>query len=665
MSISVLLPLPLNDPFDYLSEQPLAPGTLVKVPFGPRQIIGVVWTEKSSSPPKALKPILHVIEDFTLPDISLKFIDWMSTYTMTPRGQILKMTLPIPEVFEPKKEKKGREKSAVVVKPNPSQKSSLSPDQRVAADDIRACLATETFQTFLLEGVTGSGKTEVYFEAIDAILQKGGQALVMLPEISLSSQWLQRFERRFGFQPALWHSDLSKSQRKATFQAIVAGAAPVIVGARSSLFLPFPSLKLIIVDEEHDGSYKQEEGAIYNARDMAVMRSRLGGATCVLASATPSLETELNVQSGKYSALRLSNRYGGAEMPTVTLLDLRKDGEPKRGAGGGEGPTSIAPLLRQALEETLARGEQAMLFLNRRGYAPMILCRGCGERIMCPQCTVSLVLHKFHQKLLCHHCGHSAAIPTTCAVCSGHETYGPVGVGVERLYEEVQALLPQARYALMTSDHLATTKKREDHFQKIHNHEVDILIGTQIMAKGHHFPLLTLVGIVDGDSALSGSDLRAAEKAFQLFHQVAGRSGREARKGRVLLQTYMPEHPVMQALAQQDRGAFVALETEQRLLYGFPPYGRLAALILSGKKEEDVISAARLLARTFPLTERAELLGPTPAPLSFLRGNYRWRLLLKTTKDFAPQSLLKFWLAQTPLPSSVRVQIDIDPYSFL
>lgn len=652
--ISVLLPLPLREAFDYTSENPLEPGTLVKVPFGPRQLYGIVWEKKGKTSPKTLKPIISAFEDVRLPKISLKFVEWVSDYTITSAGQILKMVLPIPDVFDTT----GKKSSALLSfsPEKSSQNPQLSLDQLMAAEDVKKSLESKAFHTFLLEGVTGSGKTEVYFEAIDYILQNGGQALIMLPEIALTAQWLQRFEVRFGFQPAIWHSDIKQSQRKATLRTLLQGHLPVVVGARSALFLPFSDLKLIIVDEEHDGSYKQEEGVIYNARDMAVVRARFSQATCVLASATPSLETELNVRSGKYRHIQLNDRYGGAEMPEVKLIDLRKIRKNSQ--------QWISPPLREALQETLARGEQAMLFLNRRGYSPLMLCQNCGDRVMCPQCSVPLVFHKSQEKLLCHHCGYTSRLPQACPACHEEKTYSSVGPGVERIYEEVKTFLPEARCVLMTSDHLSSSQKAFDQVKEIQDHDIDILIGTQIMAKGHHFPLLTLVGIVDGDSALSGSDLRAAEKTFQLLHQVSGRSGREHRKGHVLLQTHIPEHPVMQALLHQDRGEFFALESDQRLIHGFPPYGRLVALILSGRKQEEVEKTARKFARTFPLTEKAELLGPSPAPIPLLRGNYRWRLLLKTAKDYPPHSILKAWLSKTPLPSSVKLQIDIDPYSF-
>lgn len=653
VKIPVLLPLPFSEPFTYTYEKELLPGTVVKVPFGSRQLFGVVWENNQESTPAkkkpapiSYKPIEKVIEDVRLPEVSLKFIQWVSEYIMAPQGQILKMVIAIPEVFE-------KAPKTIEYTPTNPQKPHLSKEQQIATESI---LQSLNRKPFLLEGVTGSGKTEVYFEIIESILKEGGQSLILLPEIALSTQWLQRFKARFGFEPAVWHSDLPPGKRKATYKAIIEGKAAVTVGARSALFLPFSNLKLVIVDEEHDGSYKQEEGVIYNARDMAVVRAKLSDACCILASATPSLESEMNVRSEKYGHIQLTSRYGGAQFPDVKLIDLRKVRLPSQ--------SWISPQLRTSLEETLQRGEQAMLFLNRRGYAPLTLCEGCGERIMCPQCSISLVQHKSHSKLLCHHCGYLTSQPSSCSACHAEDSFKSIGPGVERIYEEVKTFLPEARCALLTSDHLTTPKKIKECVENIQNHEVDFLIGTQIMAKGHHFPLLTLVGVIDGDSALSGSDLRAAEKSFQLLHQVAGRSGREARQGQVFIQTYLPEHPLMQALVHHNKAQFLALEGEQRQLHDFPPFGRLAALILSGKKKEDVEKAARILARTFPETEKAILLGPTPAPLSYLRGRHRWRLLIKTAKHFPIQSLLQHWLSLTPLHPSLKLQIDIDPYSF-
>ncbi|MBX9787066.1 MAG: primosomal protein N' [Alphaproteobacteria bacterium] len=652
--VSILLPLPLKEAFDYTCDSTVSIGVLVKVPFGARKSYGIVWKGKGTYPSKKCKTVFEVFENVCLPEVSLKFIEWVSEYTMAFPGQILKMVLPLPEAFDMKR--KSTLKPLKFTPIDTPQKPQLSMDQWAAAEDIKRSLEGGEFQTFLLEGVTGSGKTEVYFDAIENVLANKGQALVLLPEIALTAQWLQRFEARFGFRPALWHSETKKSEKKQTLRALMEGQVPVMVGARSSLFLPFSDLKLIIVDEEHDGSYKQEEGVIYNARDMAIVRARLSDATCVLASATPSLETELNARIGKYRGLYLMDRYGGAHMPEVRLIDLRKEKIVKQ--------TWLSEPLREAMKTTMNRGEQAMLFLNRRGYAPLVVCQVCGERIMCPHCSLPFVYHKFHEQLLCHHCGAKGRLPDSCPKCQEKDTYSSYGPGVERIYEEVRSFLPEARCALLSSDHMTNSKTVFEQIKAIQEHEVDILIGTQIMAKGHHFPLLTLVGIVDGDATLSGSDLRASEKAFQLLHQVSGRSGREKHKGQVLLQTHMPEHPVMKALVDQDRGEFFALESDQRLIHGLPPYGRLAALIVSGMRKDDVEKFARHLARTFPLTQKADLLGPAPAPIPLLRGQYRWRLLLRTSKEVAPQPLLKKWLSQTPVPHFLKLQIDIDPYSF-
>lgn len=649
--IPVLLPLSVDTAFDYEHPEKLEAGTLVKASFRNKELFGIVWHTAPPPPsrPVSYKPILKVLDSIRLTPPILKFIEWVSAYTLTPPGLILKMVLPLPEAFE-KEEEQPPLSSKAPCKPQ------LSAEQEEAASLLKAALIPQAFKPFLLEGVTGSGKTEVYFEAIEQVLHAQKQALVLLPEISLSTQWIQRFEARFGFMPALWHSDLSPKQRKETLRSLLSGQAPVLVGTRSSLFLPLPNLTLVIVDEEHDGSYKQEDGVMYNARDMALVKSLLHQALCILVSATPSLETEANVASGKYQHIHLSSRYGGASMPDVSLIDMKKIKMPPH--------SWISPPLRTTLRETLERGEQAMLFLNRRGYAPLTLCTACGERLMCSHCSISLVSHKSHKSLLCHHCGYSQSLPSQCPACQEKETFTAIGPGVERIYEEVHSFLPEARCALLTSDHLNTPKKMQACIHKIQHQEVNVLVGTQIMAKGHHFPLLTLVGIIDGDTALSGNDLRAAEKSFQLLHQVAGRSGRESKKGLVILQTYLPEHPLMKALQLQDRSQFFALEAEQRRLHGFPPYGRLVALILSGKNNTEVEAAARLLAKTFPSSEKTELLGPVPAPLSYLRGRYRWRLLLKSPKNFSPQPLVRRWVETTPLPSSIKVQIDIDPYSF-
>ncbi len=518
-------------------------------------------------------------------------------------------------------------------------------------------MAARAFSVTLLDGVTGSGKTEVYFEALAECLRAGRQALVLLPEIALSSQWLERFEQRFGVAPAVWHSDLPSRTRKTTWRAVAAGEAYVVVGARSALFLPFPDLGLVVIDEEHETAFKQEEGVVYHARDMAVVRARLCAAPAVLVSATPSLETIANVEAGRYRRLHLPARHGGASMPEIRLLDLRIE-TPARGK-------FLAPLLVEEIGKTLARGEQAMLFLNRRGYAPLTLCRNCGHRMQCPNCTAWLVEHRARKLLQCHHCGHAEPIPPTCPICVAENSFAAVGPGVERITEEAAEAFPSARRLVMASDTLPGPLAAAEAARAISAREVDLIIGTQIVAKGWHFPHLTLVGVVDADLGLAGGDLRAAERTVQLLHQVAGRAGRAEAPGTVVLQTFSPEHPVMQALAAGDLARFMADEAEQRRPGHWPPFGRLAALIVSADTADAADAAARDLARVAPHGEGIAVLGPAPAPLAILRGRHRRRLLLKTRRDIAVQPLLRDWLPLVPPRGSVRIDVDVDPMSFL
>ena len=533
----------------------------------------------------------------------------------------------------------------------------LSSDQACAAAALRAAVAERGFAVSLLDGVTGSGKTEVYLEAVAEALRAGRQALVLLPEIALSSQWLERFIARFGVAPAVWHSDLAARTRRITWREVAAGCAPVVVGARSALFLPFPDLGLIVVDEEHETAFKQEDGVVYHARDMAVVRARFESAPAVLVSATPSLETLANVEAGRYARLTLPHRHGGALLPEVAAIDLRAY-PPERGR-------FLAPPLVAAITETLARGEQAMLFLNRRGYAPLTLCRACGHRMACPHCTAWLVEHRARRLLQCHHCGHAIPIPETCPGCGAAHSLTAVGPGVERITEEASLLFPEARRLVMASDTLPGPDAAAAAARAIAAREVDLIIGTQIVAKGWHFPHLTLVGVVDADLGLGGGDLRAAERTVQLLHQVAGRAGRAEAPGRVLLQTFSPEHPVMAALVAGDLAGFVAREAEARRPGFWPPYGRLAALIVSAEEASVADALASALGRAAPSGAGVTVLGPAPAPLSVLRGRHRRRLLLKTRREVAVQPVLRAWLAQVAVPRGARVEVDVDPVSFL
>jgi primosomal protein N' (replication factor Y) len=532
----------------------------------------------------------------------------------------------------------------------------LSRAQSEAASQLRASVGNR-YSVTVLDGVPGAGKTEVYFEAIAEALKQGYQVLVLLPEIALGAQWLARFRARFGAQPAQWHSDLSRMQRRRTWRAVADGTARVVVGARSALFLPYHNLGLIVVDEEHDPAFKQDDGVAYHARDMAVVRAYLGEIPIVLVSATPSLETTSNVTAGRYGSFHLPDRHGGAVTPDVTIIDLRKDGPP-RGRW-------LSPGMRQALEETVADGSQALLFLNRRGYAPLTLCRSCGHRIGCPNCSAWLIEHRLTHRLQCHFCGYGTSLLDRCPACDAEDSLVACGPGVERLAEEVEEVLPGARYIIATSDTVSGPNAAAELVRRIEEHEIDIIIGTQIVAKGYHFPLLTMVGVVDADIGLAGGDLRAAERTYQLLYQVAGRAGRAERSGRVLLQTYMPEHPVIAALSSCDRQRFVAAETEARREARMPPFTRLVAVIVSGREAAATEAAARALGRAAPRQGDVRVLGPAPAALALLRGRYRYRLLLKAAKQENAPKLVSQWLNSVRLPGSVRVQVDVDPYNFV
>ncbi len=686
----------------------------------PRSALAVPPLGAGSVADSRLKPVAAVLEAPPLPAALRRFVDWVAGYTLSAPGEVLAMALRVNALAVPPptigylpapplagrnsaapRETEGRRRVLAVLgdgeprtgpalarlagvgggvvrgmaeagllspvampvpapfawpdhdRPGPV----LSADQDAAATDLRAAVAAGRFSVTLLDGVTGSGKTEAYLEAVAECVARGRQALVLLPEIALSSQWLERFERRFGVPPAVWHSDLSSRTRRLTWRAVAEGGAPVVVGARSALFLPFPNLGLVVVDEEHETAFKQEDGVVYHARDMAVVRARMSEAACALVSATPSLETLANVEGGRYRRRSLPHRHGGATLPEVAAIDLR-DHPPERGR-------FISPKLTEAVRECFARGEQAMLFLNRRGYAPLTLCRACGHRIGCPNCTAWLVEHRARRALCCHHCGHQEPIPPECPQCKAEGSLTPIGPGVERITEEAAELFPAARTLVMASDTLPGPHAAAEAARAVAAREVDLIIGTQIVAKGWHFPHLTLVGVVDADLGLGGGDLRAAERTVQLLHQVAGRAGRAEAPGRVMLQTFSPEHPVMQALIGGDLPAFMARESAERRPGGWPPYGRLAALIVSADTAGEADVAARDLGLAAPHGEGIAVLGPAPAPLAILRGRHRRRLLLKTGRETAVQPILREWLSRVEVGRGVRVDVDVDPVSFL
>ncbi len=538
----------------------------------------------------------------------------------------------------------------------------LTGEQQAAAQALRGAVRHGGFSVHLLDGITGSGKTEVYFEAMEQALLAGRQALLLLPEIALTAGFIERVRQRFGIAPAQWHSDLPPAARGRIWRGVAAGAVRIVVAARSGLFLPWKDLGVIIVDEEHEAAYKQDSTVPYQGRDVAVMLGKLAETPVVLASATPSLESIVNAERGRYAHIRLRQRYGPATLPDIELIDLRAHKLPPR--------QWIAEPLAHAVDATLKRNEQALLFLNRRGYAPLTLCRACGHRLQCPQCATWLVQHRRFaaggqgEMLLCHHCGHVQPLPHACPECGAEGLLAPVGPGVERLAEEAQARWPQARVLALSSD-LFSGMDLKKRMEEIAAGEHDIIIGTQLVAKGHHFPLLTLAGVIDADLALETADPRAGERTWQLLAQVAGRAGRAERPGRALIQTHMPDTPLMQALAARDREAFLQQEKAARQAAGMPPFGRLAAIIISAPSEEDAHAFATALARFHPPSQLIEVLGPAPAPLARLRGRYRYRLLLKGPRNADLQGFIRVWLGQHKPPANIRLDIDIDPYGFL
>jgi primosomal protein N' (replication factor Y) (superfamily II helicase) len=711
----VLLPLPLAGAYDYKLACRATRGLVVVAPLGPRESLGVVWGKAEGSVAESrLKEAVPLEGNPVLPPGLCDFVDWVAQYTLTPPGLVLAMALRSRQAFEPETPRIGYVKGetepakmtpsrrrvldaaqdglarsipqlateanvtpgvvrglvdagalrAVVLPeflpfaaPDPDfARPSLDTEQDLAAHLLRGAVAGSRFGVSLLDGVTGSGKTETYFEAVAEALRAAKQTLILLPEIALTVQFLDRFAARFGTRPAEWHSDLSQKERRHVWRAVLSGEARVVVGARSALFLPFKSLGLVVVDEEHEQAYKQEDGAIYHARDMAVVRGRIERCPVVLASATPSLESYVNAKSGRYAHLKLHRRYGGAVMPEVRLIDLTQ--------ARGDPGTFLSPPLREALAVTLGAGEQAMLFLNRRGYAPLTLCEACGHKLVCRDCSAWLVEHRYRKRLVCHLCGYETAMPIQCPQCGAAGSFAACGPGVERVAEEFRSVFPEARVAIASSDTMHGPLETQAAIRAMMKRETDVLIGTQIVAKGHHFPQLTLVGVVDADLGGSDGDLRARERTFQLLHQVAGRAGRAEKPGLVLMQTRNPSDAVMRALAATDRDAFYDQEAKYRQTAHAPPYGRLAAIILSGHDGDAVKSAGRALAKAAPLARGVKVWGPTPAFYSLLRGQTRERLLVQADKAIDVQAYLRTWLSVVKPAKSVRLTVDVDPVSF-
>ena len=659
-TVQVLLPLPIGRGYEYLvpTDMDIAPGSLVEVPLGQRFMVGVVWGDgDNSAPVDKLKAIGQVLPLPPITEATRKFVDWVANYTVSPPGNVLKMVLGAKWKMPNAKDRFSCPDYTVAIKKMDSLGVVLSEDQRKAADELISAVEGDCFSVTLLDGVTGSGKTEVYDEAIAAALRGGKQVLVLLPEIAMTAAMIDRFTERFGARPTEWHSELSDKQRRINWHAIAQGQAKFVLGARSALMLPYSDLGLIVVDEEHEAAYKQEEGVTYHGRDMAVVRASLENIPIILASATPSLETLNNVQQGKYKHVVLRERFGKAEMPEINIVDLRKENLSAQ--------NFISAPLVDALNKTFANGQQAMLFLNRRGYAPLTLCRACGHRLQCPNCTSWLIEHKRSGRLHCHHCDYSIYLPKTCPTCKAEGKFAACGPGVERIAEEIKQTMPNVRFAIMASDTLSGPKAAQGLINQMQDQSLDLLIGTQIMAKGYHFPRLTCVGVVDADLGLGGGDPRAAERTFQLLQQVSGRSGRADDPGHVFIQTTQPEHPVMKSLARGDRDSFMAAEMNERRAYSLPPFSRLASITVTGTDQKQVITAIHQVAASAPTDKKLKILGPAPAPFAVLRGRYRYRLMIQVSKQTALSSILREWISNIKLSKALRIQIDVDPYNFL
>lgn len=719
--LAVLTTRPLDRLLDYRApEGGCLTGAFVEVPLGPRRVPGVVWGPgRGDFDPAKVRPVIRVLDVPPMREEMRQFLGRAADYTLTPMPAMLRLATRVPGLGEAPGPRrvyrigsgapdrmtdararvldvlgdyggaaftlkelaelagvgpgvvKGLARQGALLEeeaPRDTPYPRLDPghpgkpltaDQAAAAEALRAGIRSGAYGTTLLRGVTGSGKTEVYLEAVAECLARGRQALVLLPEIALTAEFIARVEARFGARPAEWHSGVTQTERRRAWRMVAEGGAQMVAGARSALFLPFRDLGLVVVDEEHDTSYKQEDGVLYNARDMAVLRASITGARVVLASATPSLESWANVRAGKYDKLDLTARFGAAVLPRMGAIDMRAEDLPP-GAW-------ISPTLRRAVEARLDRGEQALLFLNRRGYAPVTVCRACGHQIGCDQCDARMVEHRFLRRLMCHQCGETRPLPDACPHCEAEGRLAPVGPGVERMAEEAGRLFPAARIAVLSSDLFGTARQLKARIREIAAGGADIVVGTQLVAKGHNFPALTLVGVIDADLGLQGSDLRAAERTFQLMRQVAGRAGRAEAPGEALLQTFQPEHPVIRAILGGDEEAFWAAEAAERKAAGVPPYGRMAGIVLSASDVQAAFDLGTHLARNDAPLRRigARVYGPAPAPVARIRGRHRVRLLVKADKSAPLQQALADWAAQVKLRGDTRMQIDIDPQSFL
>lgn len=712
--VKVLLPIAVGDGYDYQLNAPAEIGTFVNASVMNRKLIGVIiGAGDSGLPLEKIKPAIPL--QFRITQSTLNWIQKMSEWTMMPIGMVLKLIINVPEAFNPpkteqlylfeenKKIKMTDSRQAIAdaftsnynepmtisdiknithvsyavirsminnktLKPVSQQikktgleeinyfdtkKVKLNSEQKCAADSIKL----GDFSVYLLDGITGSGKTQVYFDAVWRAYATGKSVLLMMPEIALTAQFMNRFESRFGAKPVVWHSNLTAARRRDIWRGVANGEIKIIVGTRSALFLPWSNLGLVVIDEEHDGSYKQEDMGNYHARDMAILRGKIENFPIILASATPAMETLRNASDGKYKHLKLKSRFGGASMPVIETIDFRK---PEEHTDSGH----ISTTLFNALKQTLADGQQAMLFINRRGYAPIVQCKKCGWHADCPDCSVGMTHHKKNNSLLCHICGRTQPMQKKCPICDDEEL-SMSGIGLEKIQEEILAKFPNARTALVSSDTIMSRQALERLVNKMESGEIDIVIGTQILAKGHHFPNLTLVGVIDADMGLFSTDFRSGEKTFQQLFQVAGRAGRAELPGRVLLQTYQPEHSVFNAICTYNRDDFMANDMAGRRVAKMPPFGQLIAIIVESEKEHILKKFCENLAAVTPKIKNAKIFGPIPAQLYKIRTWYRMRFLVAGDERANLQSAVKHWLSKIKQPANVRIKIDVNPQNFM
>ncbi|MDR1031728.1 MAG: primosomal protein N' [Holosporales bacterium] len=651
----VLVSAPIDRLYTYSCAEDgvIEPGQIVKVPFGSRTAIGVVWFVKESSELINIKEISRIYGYPPIPPTTLEFIEKVADYNILDRGAVLKMVLSESTLFKDIKQKPHVCEASVI-----PEKIRLTDDQEKAASCIFGAVDQAKFATFCLDGVTGSGKTETYLKVCEYALTKGRQCLILLPEISLTPQMVDRLKKYFGIPPLIWHSSVTPKNRRNTWLKALNGEVGITIAARSGLFLPFSNLGLIVVDEEHDPSYKQEEGTIYNARDMAVLRAKILGIPAVLSSATPSVETVNNCLIGKYTKLQLPIRFSKVQMPEIDIVNMR--------GFGCKGNEYISDVLLSEIKAAIGLNRQALLYINRRGFAPITLCNKCGRRIQCPNCTSWLVEHKNYKILTCHYCGHQLPKPSLCPQC-GEDGLFAFGAGVERIQRELADKLPSARIVVASSDTVPTVQRMQQLYDDIVNHRCDVIVGTQIFSKGHHFPDISLVGVIDADAGLMGSDPRASEQTYQAIQQVSGRAGRAQVRGKVLLQTYSPDTPLFKALKEYNSEEFFRLEMHSRKVSQLPPYARLAAIIMSSNDAKQVEEFAKKIVASTPSANAKasslQILGPAPAAMARLQGRNRWRILLRAVRHYDIQSYIRAWLKATKVPSSIRLTIDIDPYN--